>query len=63
MKKSELMLYIIQTVDDALKNCKSDNPLEAWTNFIDRLDSTVRRHIGENLEKQGKSRYTGVKII
>jgi hypothetical protein len=63
MTKPELMFYILEAVDDALKNCKSDNPLEAWTNFIDRLDSTVRRHIGDNLENQGKCRYTGVKII
>ena len=37
-----------------------ENPLEAWTLFIDLLDSRVRRRIGDMLEKQGKNRYTGL---
>ncbi|NBK18584.1 hypothetical protein D7Y41_26685 [Anaerotruncus sp. 1XD22-93] len=36
-----------------------ENPIEAWTRFIDSADSRVRRRIGDLLEKQGRNRYTG----
>lgn len=38
-----------------------NNPLEAWTRFIDLIDMRVRRRIGDLLEKQGFNRYTGYK--
>lgn len=37
-----------------------ENPLEAWTQFIDTVDCRVRRRIGDLLETQGKNRYTGL---
>lgn len=36
-----------------------ENPIEAWTQFIDTVDCRVRRRIGDLLETQGKNRYTG----
>lgn len=36
-----------------------ENPLEAWSCFIDTLDGRVRRRIGDMLENEGKNRYTG----
>lgn len=59
MKKTELMSIINSAVDQALENCESENPLEAWSRFMDRLDVCVRRRIGENLERNGRNRYTG----
>lgn len=37
-----------------------ENPLEAWTHFVDLIDGRVRRRIGDLLERQGKNRYTGI---
>lgn len=59
MKKTELMSIINSVVDQALENCESENPLEAWSRFMDRFDACVRRRIGENLERNGRNRYTG----
>jgi hypothetical protein len=59
MTKTELTAYISAVADDALAECKSENPLEAWTRFIDLLDARVRRRIGDELERTGKNRYTG----
>jgi hypothetical protein len=61
MKKAELMNYINSTAGECLTHCKSDNPLIAWSIFMDKLDSKVRRIIGNSLESQGKNRYTGAK--
>ena len=55
------MAYITSEMDLALAGCKSDNPLEAWGMFMDRLDARVRRRIGDELERAGKNRYTGIK--
>lgn len=59
MKRSELKEYIDSALDDALASCPNENPLEAWTTFLDVLDCRVRRSIGNELEKEGKDRYTG----
>lgn len=59
MTKTELTAHISAVADDALAECKSENPLEAWTRFIDLLDARVRRRIGDELERAGKNRYTG----
>ena len=62
MKKADLLEYIISAADECLADCDSGNPLKSWTRFIDRLDVTVRRHIGDELERQGRNRYTGEAI-
>ncbi len=36
-----------------------ENPIEAWSRFIDSADSRVRHRIGDLLEMQGRNRYTG----
>lgn len=59
MKKAELLQHISEVAEITLSECQSDNPLEAWTMFIDRLDLRVRRRIGDELESKGKNRYTG----
>lgn len=59
MTKTELTAHISAVADDVLAECKSENPLEAWTRFIDLLDARVRRRIGDELERDGKNRYTG----
>lgn len=59
MKKTELMSIINSAADQALENCESKNPLEAWSMFMDHLDVCARRRIGENLERYGRNRYTG----
>ena len=59
MKRSELQEIINSAVDKALKDCCGDNPLAAWSLFISALDYAGRRIIGDQLEEQGKNRYTG----
>lgn len=59
MKKDELIEMVSEEMDDALAACKSDNPLQAWTSFIDHIDGRMRRRIWDKLEQQGKNRYTG----
>lgn len=59
MKKAELAGYIDAALDESLAGCETENPLEAWTRFIDRLDAKGRRSIGDTLERQGRNRYTG----
>jgi hypothetical protein len=59
MKKSDLLFYINNAIDDALRNCRSENPLEAWADFINILDCRVRKQIGDDLEANGRNRYTG----
>lgn len=39
-----------------------DNPLLAWSDYITALDITVRKQIGNLMEKQHRNRYTGEKI-
>lgn len=61
MKRAELQKYIDDAMTSALSACTAEkgNPLIAWDGFINRLDSTVRRKIGDDLERSGRSRYTG----
>ena len=59
MKKAELHDYIIAAADECLSGCQSDNPLESLTHFEDKLDSMLRRRIGDTLEQSGRNRYTG----
>lgn len=59
MTKTELTGYISEVLESTLTECKSENPLESWSIFICRLDAKVRRRIGDELERQGKNRYTG----
>lgn len=61
MTRAELMNHINAELDGALSGCTSENPLEAWVRFIDRLDCRVRRRIGDKLERDGRNRYTGEK--
>ena len=59
MKRVELHGLLIAIADECLTDCGSENPIESWTRFIDRLDAMGRRHIGDTLEKSGRNRYTG----
>lgn len=59
MTKLQLMGYVNDAADECLAECKTENPLESWTRFIDQLDGTVRRRIGDALEQSGRNRYTG----
>ncbi len=36
-----------------------ENMVEAWTAFIDRVDTIGRRRIGDHLEAHGYDRYLG----
>lgn len=62
MKRPKLMEYINQALDDIPVSSDSGNPLEAWTRFIDRLDAKGRASIGDDLERQGRNRYTGKEV-
>ena len=56
MKRSELH----RLVDDAIERAMWDeNPLVAWQNFINILETDGRRAIGDKLEASGCNRYTG----
>lgn len=35
------------------------NPIEAWSLYINLVDTHVRRRIGDSLSASGKDRYTG----
>ena len=61
MKKTELQKYVDDAMDSALSACtaEKENPLVAWNVFINRLDSEVRRKLGDDLECNGRNRYTG----
>lgn len=59
MRKNELMVIVYKALDQAMPTCTADSPLEAWTNFVDRLDAAGRRMIGAQLVEAGKSPYTG----
>jgi hypothetical protein len=59
MRKNELMVIMYKALNQAMLTCTADNPLEAWTNFVDRLDAVGRRMIGAQLEAEEKSPYTG----
>ncbi len=59
MKRAELEEMIKASMDEALKTCKEDNPIAAWSLFIASLDCAGRRRIGDRLEAAGKNRYTG----
>lgn len=63
MKRAELHELLITVADECLANCDSGNPLESWTRFIDRLDAKGRNRIGDALEQQGRSRYTGKVVM
>lgn len=39
-----------------------DNPIAAWSIFFDLVDQSVRRRIGNMLEKDGRNRYTGASL-
>ena len=49
--------YIVSTPSGT--SHKYANPLEAWTEYINRLDIMVRKQIGDMLAANGKNRYTG----
>ena len=59
MKRPQLLEYINCALDESLAGCDSGNALEAWTRFIDRLDAKGRASIGDELERQGRNRFTG----
>ena len=62
MKRVELLGIIHTAAEESLSSCgNEENPLSAWTRFIDRLDALGRRLIGDKLEEQGRNRYTGRK--
>jgi len=47
------------TVSSAGTTYNTSNPLEAWCTYWNRVDSVMRRKIGNLLEKQGLNRYSG----
>lgn len=59
MKRSELDDYVDDAMIYVLCKCKNENPLIAWSMFIDHLDMAGRRKIGDDLEAQGRNRFTG----
>ena len=59
MTRSELKQYIDDALEIALSECTSDNHLEAWTQFMDKLDVSARRRIGDELEESGRNRHIG----
>lgn len=59
MKRTELKALMDSALSDTLKECKEDNPIILWAVFISRLDAAGRRRIGDELEKNGRNRYTG----
>jgi hypothetical protein len=60
MKRVELLGIIHTAAEESLSSCDAgENPLIAWTGFIDRLDAIGRRSIGDKLETDGRNRYTG----
>ena len=60
MKRADLDGIIQTAAEESLSLCSAgENPLIAWTGFIDRLDIAGRRLIGDKLAAEGRSRYTG----
>ncbi|WP_207641707.1 hypothetical protein [Anaeromassilibacillus senegalensis] len=59
MTRAELISILNTTLDATLRDCKEDNPIVFWTFFMNHFDGTVRRKIGDDLERKGKNRYTG----
>jgi hypothetical protein len=60
LKRVELQKYIDDAMDYALSACAEEkNPIVAWDVFISRLDSSVRRNLGDQMERNGRNRYTG----
>ena len=51
--------YTVEVEGEPELSQEFNNPLEAWTRFVDIIDSRVRRRIGDMLESRGYSRYTG----
>lgn len=51
--------YTVEVEGEPELSQEFNNPLEAWTRFVDIIDSRVRHRIGDMLESQGYSRYTG----
>lgn len=49
--------FIVQALDGTKR--EYENPIEAWTHFIGKVDSIGRRKIGDNLKNQGRNSYTG----
>lgn len=62
MKKSELKEIADESMERAIGSAQSENPLEAWTKFIDILDLSGRKAIKEQIKKEGRNPYTGDKI-
>ncbi len=57
--KKDTLLEIVSDAFNASRLNQSENPLENWTCFVDNLDAAGRRRIGDQLEAEGKSRFTG----
>lgn len=56
MKRSELHRLVDEAIERAMWD---ENPLIAWQNFINILETDGRRAIGDKLEASGLNRYTG----
>lgn len=63
MKKDELKEIVNESMERAIGAAQSQNPLEAWTKFIDTLDLSGRKLIGEQLKEAEKNQYTGEEMI
>lgn len=59
MKKAELIEMVAEAFDYSQRTAKTDNPLERWTRFMNKLDAIGRRRIGDQLEAAGRNRFTG----
>lgn len=59
MTKSKLMEIITTSAEQALSECHSGYSLEIWTRIENKIDSNVRRAIGDENEAAGRNRYTG----
>lgn len=59
MTKSELMKIITTSAEQTLAECHSGYSLEIWTRIESKIDSKVRRAIGDENESAGRNRYTG----
>lgn len=63
MKKDELKDIVNESMERAIGAARSENPLEAWTKFVDTLDLSGRKLIGEQLRRAEKNQYTGEEMI
>lgn len=60
MKKAEFMEIVTAEAEAALCTCRGcENPVEALTQVMDKLEAGVRRQVGDALEVEGRNRYTG----